>query len=298
MFRDVEFIKPLYNALVIAPAKWMTDYRDHSGLPLQSWDLWEERRGIHTFTVAATVAALRAAASFATDFGDTGRARWFSQGAESVLAALRKHLHHPTENRFARMAVPVSKSGAGSGGAGSGGLGGSAPGRPTSTGYELDMTPDSAGFALWWLGVLDVNDPLVVADMAALEAATRVRTSVGGYARYVNDRYHAVTGPDDKGVPGNPWIICTLWQAQWRIASATTLAELSGAMEILAWVARHTGASGVLPEQVHPHTGAPMSVSPLTWSHATFVMTTLEYLHKRRELVDPSSDLGRVGGAG
>ncbi|MFT3686451.1 MAG: hypothetical protein QM783_16270 [Phycisphaerales bacterium] len=56
---DVEFVKPLYNPLVITPAKWMVDHRDANGLPLPSWDLWEERRGIHTFTVAATIAALR-----------------------------------------------------------------------------------------------------------------------------------------------------------------------------------------------------------------------------------------------
>ena len=32
------------------------------------------------------------------------------------------------------------------------------------------------------------------------------------------------------------------------------------------------------PEQLHPHTGEPLSVSPLTWSHAAFITTTLRYL--------------------
>jgi GH15 family glucan-1,4-alpha-glucosidase len=40
-----------------------------------------------------------------------------------------------------------------------------------------------------------------------------------------------------------------------------------------------------MAEQVHPDTHAPLSVSPLTWSHATFVMTVLEYLKRERELV-------------
>jgi GH15 family glucan-1,4-alpha-glucosidase len=39
-----------------------------------------------------------------------------------------------------------------------------------------------------------------------------------------------------------------------------------------------------LAEQVHPYTHAPLSVSPLTWSHATVVMTVREYLAKRAAL--------------
>jgi GH15 family glucan-1,4-alpha-glucosidase len=34
-------------------------------------------------------------------------------------------------------------------------------------------------------------------------------------------------------------------------------------------------------EQVHPYTNAPLSVSPLTWSHATLVMTVLEYMARQ-----------------
>ena len=38
--------------------------------------------------------------------------------------------------------------------------------------------------------------------------------------------------------------------------------------------------SGVLAERVHPYTNAPMSVAPLTWSHATYVATIQAYLEK------------------
>ena len=50
IYRDVEFLKPLYNSIVIPCANWLLEHRDHHGLPKPSWDLWEERRGIHTFT--------------------------------------------------------------------------------------------------------------------------------------------------------------------------------------------------------------------------------------------------------
>jgi GH15 family glucan-1,4-alpha-glucosidase len=52
------------------------------------------------------------------------------------------------------------------------------------------------------------------------------------------------------------------------------------AIPILEWVASRALPSGVLPEQVHPFTNQPLSVSPLTWSHAAFVSSVLEYLNK------------------
>ena len=46
---------------------------------------------------------------------------------------------------------------------------------------------------------------------------------------------------------------------------------------------------GVLAEQLHPYNGDPMSVSPLTWSHATVVMTVREYLAKMDELCEAAA---------
>jgi GH15 family glucan-1,4-alpha-glucosidase len=40
----------------------------------------------------------------------------------------------------------------------------------------------------------------------------------------------------------------------------------------------------VLAEQLDPLSGAHISVSPLTWSHSTFVATVLGYLKKYRSL--------------
>jgi GH15 family glucan-1,4-alpha-glucosidase len=264
-FRDVEFIKPLYNSLVITPAKWMVEYRDASGLPQPSWDLWEERRGVHTFTVAATIAALHAAGDFATDFGDLGRARWFTQAAEQMLAALKEHLWSAKEQRFARMGTRI--------------VPGNTLAEPGAGAYSLDLTRDAANFALWWFGVLSPDDPMVVAEMESIESTLRVRTQVGGYARYENDYYHRVVF-DDKNVPGNPWVICTLWIAQWKIARAKTHAELAPALELIEWAVATGGTSGIVPEQVHPLNGQPVSVAPLTWSHATIVIAIREYLTK------------------
>jgi len=53
---------------------------------------------------------------------------------------------------------------------------------------------------------------------------------------------------------------------------------------LLEWCVKRASASGVLAEQFNPHTGDPISVSPLTWSHATVVIVVMEYLNKLKKL--------------
>ncbi|NOT46456.1 MAG: glycoside hydrolase family 15 protein, partial [Acidobacteria bacterium] len=69
-------------------------------------------------------------------------------------------------------------------------------------------------------------------------------------------------------------------------ALAKTEKELGRALEILEWVAASALPSGVLAEQMNPETGEPASVSPLTWSHSTFVATVMNYLHKEALILD------------
>ncbi len=266
-FRDVEFVKPLYNPLIVRPAEWILKYRDSNGLPQPSWDLWEERRGIHTFTVATTIGALNAAADFARDFGELDREAAFREGAVSMRSAMKKHLWNGEQERFARMATPLSGGG-----------------------YRLDMTADSANYAIFAFGAMEPSDPRVRSEMAHLRERLSVRTAVGGCARYERDYYHQIERERTEIVPGNPWIICTLWQAQYLIAAATTLDELKEAMDLINWATFRTAPSGVLAEQFHPYTGDPISVSPLTWSHATFVIAVMEYLRKHEQLVKQISN--------
>jgi GH15 family glucan-1,4-alpha-glucosidase len=40
----------------------------------------------------------------------------------------------------------------------------------------------------------------------------------------------------------------------------------------------------MLPEQINPFSGEPISVSPLVWSHAEFVIAVCEYLEKHKIL--------------
>lgn len=119
--------------------------------------------------------------------------------------------------------------------------------------------------------------------MKAIEDRLWVKSEVGGVARYEDDYYHRVSD-DTTNVPGNPWFICTLWLAQYRIAVARTVKELKLAIPFMEWVMKYATSSGVLAEQINPYTGEPLSVSPLTWSHGEFVITVMEFIEKTRSL--------------
>lgn len=262
---DVEFVAELYLRLIKDAADWMVEYRDpRSNLPKHSWDLWEERRGVLAFTVAAVWAGLQAAAHFTDTFGEVDISAKYRQAADEIKQATIQHLYDPELKRFIRM-VQFHADG-------------------TCT---CDTTLDSSMWALFKFGMFDADDPMIVSTMKAIEDRLTVKTSVGGVARYENDYYHQVSHDIDK-VPGNPWFICTLWVAQWHIARAKSLHELQDVIATLQWVQQHGLRSGVLAEQVDPYTHAPLSVSPLTWSHAEVLITIHDYVEKYRALVDAS----------
>src|SRR5205814_2189835 len=107
--RDIEFIRPLWVDVVQKAADFMVEYRDkRTGLPLPSYDLWEERWGVHAFTVATVHAGLVAARNFALCFGDRMRADKYNQAADEIRAAAAKHLYSERLGRFVRRLAPRS----------------------------------------------------------------------------------------------------------------------------------------------------------------------------------------------
>lgn len=260
-FRDLEFIEPLYREFVVPAADFIVSYRDvQFGLPLPSYDLWEERRGINTYACSTAFGALHAAAYFARLFGDQ-RCESYHAAAHEIRKGICDVLWDPAAGRFARRLI-VHADGS----------------------VERDLTLDSALYALFAFGACTPDDPRVRQTMRQVIDRLTVRTAVGGVARYECDYYFRRT-EDLENVPGNPWIISTLWAAQYEIARADCPEALEQPMQRLLWATERAMESGVLPEQLHPYTGEPLSVAPLTWSHAEFVITTLAYLEKRGKLL-------------
>ncbi|MBS0169802.1 MAG: glycoside hydrolase family 15 protein [Nitrospira sp.] len=261
-WKNVEYVKPLYRSLIIPAADFMVNYRDlETGLPLPSYDLWEERRGVMAFTCGAVWAGLKAASRFAEAFGEKVSAERYDTAADHIRTGVERLLYRPGLNRFVRMIHQTADGN-----------------------RRFDETLDSSLFGLWYFGMFPPDDPRIVQTMRAMQDRLWVKTDVGGMARYENDPYHRQS-QDIANVPGNSWFICTLWLAQWFIAIAKSPEDLKKALPLFDWCIHHALPSGVFPEQVHPYSGAALSVSPLTWSHGTFVAAVQEYLRQGQKLL-------------
>ncbi|MBP1930682.1 glycoside hydrolase family 15 protein [Ammoniphilus resinae] len=259
--KHIEFSQNLYETLIRPAAKFLITYVEETvDLPKASYDLWEERRGIFTFTACTVYGGLMAAANFARLFGDDRRCRRYEDTAKRIKQGIETHLYDEEIGRFIR-GIYLDEDGS----------------------ITKDLTIESSLYGLFAFHVFDPSDERVVRTMEAVETGLAVRTDVGGISRYQND-YYFQKSQDISNVPGNPWVICTLWVAEWKIAKAKTLEELKETIKTLEWVERLTLESGVLPEQFDPYTGKPLSVAPLTWSHSTFVLTVLKYIEKYNQL--------------
>jgi GH15 family glucan-1,4-alpha-glucosidase len=149
--------------------------------------------------------------------------------------------------------------------------------------WQVDRTVDAALAGLWLFDMYAPDDSRIASTMDAVRQQLWVNTSVGGVARYENDYYHQVS-QDLANCPGNPWFVCTLWLAEWQAATSRTTQDLKAVEELLSWACEHALPSGVLAEQVDPDTGAPLSVSPLTWSHAEYITAVHAYVGARHRL--------------
>jgi len=119
--------------------------------------------------------------------------------------------------------------------------------------------------------------------MKAIREKLWVQTEIGGLARYESDGYHKISDEPQR-VPGNPWLICTLWLAEHAVARATSVAELQSALDLVRWARSKARPSLILPEQIDPESGAALSVAPFTWSHAQVISVVRGYLDALRFL--------------
>jgi len=262
--RDLELLRAVYPKLVVAAADFLVRHRDSgSGLPLPSFDLWEERHGVFTFTCAAVAAGLNAAAELGNLVNDQERRARYAQAATEVRDAMRKALWMEEEGRFARGLVTRGDA------------------------LELDATVDASSFGTFFLGVFPAESAVVEGTMRAIRERLWVRTETGGVARYENDAYHRIS-EEAQRVPGNPWILCTLWLAEHDIAHANDVDALQSALDHVRWACAKATQSMILPEQIDPYGGQALSVAPLTWSHAQVVSIVHGVLEARQRLREKS----------
>jgi GH15 family glucan-1,4-alpha-glucosidase len=248
--KDIEFIESHYDSVIKKMSTFLVDFTDpNTHLPLPSYDLWEEKHGVSTFTAAATYAGLVAGAKFAKLFEKENDERIFLDAANQMKESILKYMYDKDLKMFVKLIN--MKNGE----------------------MVYDRTIDmSSIYAIFAYGVLDVHDPIIKESIATIEEKLRIHTGIDGIPRYQGDRYYIQV----EGVP-NPWYITTLWLAQYYALTAKSNEDLETVRYWLNWVAIHSPVSRVLSEQLHPFTGEQLSATPLTWSHAEYIRTIMQY---------------------
>jgi len=257
---DIEFIKEVYEPLVKNAVFFMDDYKYPNDIPVESYDLWEERKGIFTFTASAVYRGLLSGEKLSRLVGDKETYKTCILRYSKLKKAILKELYDDEHGIFLRGINYKNHN---------------------IKNKSLDRTVDSSVYGIFEFNLLPADEPRVMRTMRNLEQKLWV-PETGGLARYENDFYYRQEGRTNS----NPWLICTLWLAKWYIAKAKEIKDLEKALELINWVADNSLETGIMPEQIDSLTGEPLSVAPLTWSHAEFVDTIIRYQKKKKALYE------------
>ena len=130
------------------------------------------------------------------------------------------------------------------------------------------------------MGVLPVDDPRLLSSFTMTEKALSTSDGGIGLARYQGDNYHR---NEASGI-GNPWFITTFWYVEFLIARAQNRQDMDEVLTYIKWAADCTYKSSMLSEQFDAEHKRPISVTPITWSHAGYVHVVVSYLAKLEAL--------------
>lgn len=243
--KDEDFVRNLYDTLIQPAANFMCEFIDQeTGLPHASYDLWEEKFMTHTYTVAVVYQALLVAADFAERFDFPDDAVRWNETADVILH--NSSILFDPERKVYRKGYLLQQDGS----------------------LLFDNTIDiSSLYGVMMFGLYQHTDNLI-SSISAVEGTLLNNSPSDGSPRYEHDRYFET----DPRYMGNPWFVTTLWVAQYYARTQ----QPDEARKYIDWTMEHALTSGVLSEQIHPVNGAPISVTPLVWSHAELVNTILD----------------------
>ncbi len=248
---DAAHLDDFYPTFVKPMADFLAMFVDEeTQLPRPSYDLWEEKFLTSTYTTALTCAALTAAAELAEVMNDQDSAVRWRTVAEDIADAAKKYLFNEGTNSFKKGVIP---------------------GSPDSDDSTVDA---SSLYGAFMFGLVHNDDQRLKDTFSTVLSRLRPPGDEWGLQRYENDQYHKISSK-----PSNPWIICSLWEAQYYLENN----QLDNARAVIDWVHTHESSTGMLAEQIDPQTGAPLSVAPLVWSHAEYMATMLDYAAETKD---------------
>jgi len=252
MHKDSKLIQEFYVSMVQPMANFLADFiEEKTGLPKPSYDLWEEIFATFTYTTAVTYGALLAASELATVAGDSDSAVKWRSAADDIKAAAAKHLYNEEKGVFYKSASIVKGE------------------------MNKDPTIDASSiFGAYMFGLFDSQGDELKTSIETMITTFKVLDDEPGIPRYENDFYRR----SDPSINGNWWFITTLWHAQYLISKG----EVAEAEEILNWTKKYALNTGMLAEQINPISDEIVSPAPLTWSHAEYVSTLLDFVEKKK----------------
>lgn len=241
---DTDYVEQLFYDLVLPGANFMTDFIDQqTGLPHASYDLWEQVFLTTTYSTCVTIAGLEAAASLARMFNRHKEADKWQASADSIRQNLSKLTMGNGCYRRGQLLQPDDS-------------------------IECNDSVDiSSMYGPFMYARLPLSDRSLQATVREVESQLLNSSPIGGVIRYPGDDYFL-----SKDYAGNPWIVCTLWLAQYYQAAG----RFDEARAMLTWAMDRRLPSGVLSEQFDPETGESIGVAPLVWSHAELINTILD----------------------
>jgi len=242
---DIALLASLYDSFITPAANFMTHFVDKAtGLPHASYDLWEEKFLTTTYTACTVVAGLETAARLAEATNHPDDATDWKRAAESF----RQHLYRLSrEGGYFVKGLLHTES--------------------YTVGYDTTLDISSL-YGPFMFASLPMEDATMQATFEAVTERLWNTSPIGGVIRYEHDNYFL----EKQKYSGNPWVVCTLWLAQYLFAANRT----EDAKELLQWTLDRRWPSGILAEQYDPEDGMALGVAPLVWSHAELINTLLD----------------------
>lgn len=239
-------LKEFYRAMIVPMANFLANYIDEkTGLPLPSYNVWEETFLTSTYTTATVYAALLAASDLAAEAHDQENAVKWRLAASDIQVAASKYLYDEERQIFLKGVDIVDGE------------------------ITKDTTIDcSSVFGAYIFGLFPDNEYQIKSSIETLEKVFGINNGVLALPRYEGDVYRMHDGIS------NYWPVTSFWLAQYYIAHG----QHEKAEQIIDWINNKSLSTGVMPEQIDPATNQIVAPAPLTWTHAEYVSTLLDLI--------------------
>ena len=227
-----------------------------------SFDLWEEEKGMHFYTLISQYTALKEGAFLARELGDAGAADFYQETSQKI----KSYILNTFSDDAIGIKATVNKEG--------GGLYYKSSNIDVAVLLGLNHTHP-------YQDIYKLNDSAVKKYMEALTSSFKTVYSLnhkGGAAvaigRYPEDRYD---GYGTNGT-GNPWFLATLAVSEYycntqKISKKNYSEVINAQFDMVLY---HSDRAGHLSEQFNRDNGIMQGARDLTWSYSSFLTAMMK----------------------